>query len=266
MSEIVQLQEGITVLSPVIDRFTFTRPLRGEEARAVYGKVKRIVETDYKDIPIFDAYFRFNEETEEINGSNIPYAIIVNQVLEEEGLRLPTILEVIAMDAKGLLSNGVYRDYGLAVYSEGEPNEKVAERMIAEARKKWNLPILTSIKDLQMERGDKVMGVNITYKKDSEVLTDDKAEQYLKENFNFSGSSGACRVGRDWSGDWDAGWDWFDYSSSGGRVDWMCGEAATKNLEDSVLLDLQEMGMKEVERVNQRISNARKEVILAYNR
>ena len=60
--------EGITILEPVIERFVYARPLQGDFARQVYEEVKRRVEKDFQGVQAFDPYFKFNEETGQING------------------------------------------------------------------------------------------------------------------------------------------------------------------------------------------------------
>ena len=128
-------ESEITVLEAIAEQYIFCKTLKGDEAKEIYQEVKARVQADFKDVPAFNGYFEFNEQTKQINGSNIPYAIITNQVLEEKGLWLPTIVQAKKLDTKGVFSNNVYRDFGTAVYSNADPNQKVAERIIKQAQK-----------------------------------------------------------------------------------------------------------------------------------
>ena len=249
----------ILVLESIIEKYIFAKPFRGDEAREVYKEVKKRVKKDFKNASVFDVYFQFNEETREINGSTTAHGILINDVLTERGLRLPTITEAKKLDVSGRLSNGVYRDYGIAVYSENEPNKEIARELIKEANKrKWQLPILASFKDLELIK----TGTEITFKKDAEgVITGEKARQYLNEQFNYTGNSGACGLDRSGCGCWNAGWCYLAYSGAAGRVDWMCGEATPKNLESAVLMDIGSIAKKEVEKLNDKISSAKESAI-----
>jgi hypothetical protein len=252
---------GIQVLAPVIDentRYISTKPLKGDEAKAVYEEVSGRIKKDFKNAPVFKQYFQFNEQSEEINGSSTYLGILINNALSKNSLWIPTIQEAKQLDVSGKLSNGVYRDFGMAVYSEKSPNQEVAKRLIEEAKKRGReLPVLAPFKALDIIK----TGVKISFKKDAEgIIFGEEAKQYL-EQFNYKGNSGACGLCRDGDGDWDAIWDALDGSDSGGRVDFVCGEATAKNLEESVLSIINDLAQKKVEALNDRITSA-KEIAL----
>jgi len=246
---------GMQVLEPVIEKYVFAKPFKGDEAKAVYEEVMGRVEKDFKNSPVFNNYFRFNEQTGEINGSNIYFGILINKVLSKNGLFLPTIQQAKQLDSLGILSNNVYRDYGIVIYSEDQPNQEVAQRLIQEASKReWKLPILASFKTLDIIEPE----AKISFSKDVEgIITGEEARQYLDKEFNYKRDSGVCRLGRYGVGSWLAGWNRFDGSDADGRVDFVCGEATTKNLETALLLEIHNSAQKEVESLNTKIASAK---------
>lgn len=254
MAENKSQNTGIQVLAPVVSSYVFAKPFKGDEAKAVYEEVKGRIERDFRNAPMFKQHFQFNEQTEEINGLNTYFGILIDNVLSQTGLWIPTIQEAKQLDASGRLSNSVYRDFGIAVYSEAQPNQEVAKRLIHEAeRRGWELPVLAPFKALDLIK----TGVKISFKKDAEgVIYGEEARQDLDKEFENRGSWGACRLGCSGSGSWVAGWDGLGDSVAGGRVDFVCGEATAKNLEASVLTNIRGLAQKEVESLNARIASA----------
>jgi len=245
---------GMQILEPVIEKYVFAKPFKGDEAKAVYEEVMGRVEKDFKNSPVFNNYFQFNEQTGEINGSNTYFEILINKVLIKNDLFLPTIQQAKQLDSLGILSNKVYRDYGIAVYSKDQPNQEVAKRLIQEANKRGQkLPILAPFKAL-----DLIPGAKISFRKDVEgIITGEEARQYLDKEFDYKMDSGVCRLYRNGDGDWNANWNRFDSSDADGRVDFVCGEATTKNLETALLLEIHNSAQKEVESLNTKIASAK---------
>ena len=233
--------DGLIVLAPVVKSYTFAKPFRGNDAQEVYKAVKGRIARDFKDASEFNGYFQFNEETGEINGSSLYHGILINDELTQAGLWLPTFIEGKQLDKAGKLSNGVYRDYGIAVYDENDPNLNTAKKLVAESKKKnWNLPILALFKSLTLGKG-----ANIGFNKNTQdLITGDEAVQYLKDNFNYVGNSGVQGLGRGGYSLWIADWYCLVGSDDDGRVDWVCGEATQKNLEGAVLSEVDEIGRK----------------------
>lgn len=253
----------MVVLEPVVKKYVFSRPLQGDEAREVYNEVVGRARKDYKGVPAFDAYFKFNEETGLIEGSNTPYCILTNQVLAQQGLWLPTIQEAKLLDKQGKLSNGVYRGFGAVFYTPKSPNAEITKAIAKQAEKKeWNLPILASIKALGMRKSRKFPeGLAITLKNSPAILTGDEAREYIDNNFDYKGNSGARRINWLRGGGWVACWGRLDDSNSNGRVDWICGEATRAELEEMVLDDIKKAGQREVTAINQKIDKAKKTTI-----
>ena len=250
---------GIQVLAPVINentKYIVARPFRGDEAKAVYEEVTGRIRKDFKNAPVFKQYFEFNEQTGQINGLNTYFGILINNTLSKNGLWIPTIQEAKQLDASGKLSNNVYRDFGMAVYSKDNPNQEVAKRLIKEAKKRgWELPVLAPFKALGIIK----TGVKISFKKNAEgIISGEEARQYLDKEFNYKRNTGACRLGRHGFGYWGANWDWLDNSNADGRVDFVCGEATAKNLEASVLANINDSVQKELNALNERIASTQR--------
>ena len=225
---------GIQVLAPVINentKYIVARPFRGDEAKAVYEEVTGRIRKDFKNAPVFKQYFEFNEQTGQINGLNTYFGILINNTLSKNGLWIPTIQEAKQLDASGKLSNNVYRDFGMAVYSKDNPNQEVAKRLIKEAKKRgWELPVLAPFKALGIIK----TGVKISFKKNAEgIISGEEARQYLDKEFNYKGNTGACRLDRYGSGSWIVYWSRLDDSNAVGRVDWMCCEATRAEVKSA---------------------------------
>jgi len=155
--------------------------------------------------------------------------ILINNVLNENNLWLPTITEAKQLDSSESLSSDVYRDFGIAVYSEGDPNPKIAKRLIQQANKTGlELPILAPFKALSLEEKTAKIGFS---EDTQEIITGEQAKQYLNKEFNYQGNSGACGLSRSRGGDWDADWGRLDDSYEDGRVDFVCGKAIRADLE-----------------------------------
>ena len=99
----LNLENSIEVLEPVIEKYVFSMPFKGERAREVYREVKGRIEKDFKNTPVFDGYFEFNEQTEEINGSDTYPGILINEVLNQERLWIPTFVQAKILDKNGPL-------------------------------------------------------------------------------------------------------------------------------------------------------------------
>ncbi len=252
----VEVNYEVGVLEPVIEKYVLRKPLKGDYAREVHAEVKGRAQRDFKNSPMFGAYFEFNEKTGEINGINTGYGILINEALSEDGFWLPTITQARKLDEAGLLSNGVWRQYGMAVYDKNNPNQGVADKLVKEASKRgWETPILVPFKALKIVK----TGAKIGFGKDSEeIMAGEEAREYLKKYFKFIGNSGARGLGRDSGGGWSADWGGLDFSYSGGRVDWICGEATQKNLGRALLDSIDSAAKEEVAKISERLSSAKK--------
>lgn len=264
MEQTTTTDSRIIIDDVVPEKYIFHKTLQGDQAKEIYEAVKSRVDQDFQDVPAFDRHFEFNEETGLIEGSSTLYGILINDELESNGLWLPTIDQAVRLESEYAKTSDVYRDWGAAVYGSGNPNQKVATKLLKESG--LETPILFSIRNLRLEKGDDLLGVNIGIKNSQGIISGEEAMQYLADHFNYQGDSGACRVCRSRSGDRDASWSWFDDSYDAARVDIVSGEATPQNLEGAVLKDIQRLGELKVQEMNAKIGSAYKSASEILNR
>lgn len=256
-------EDNIVLVAPIVERFVYAKPLKGNFAKSVYNETRARAAKDFKNAPAFNGYWKFNEKTEEINGSSNFWVLMANKVLRKHGLWIPSFREAKALERKHLLKNGVYRDYGNAVYNSQNPNSEIAGGLVAQAKKRGlALPILLPFKALDIKKANNRFGAKIVLTKEAEgLISGQEAVEALKE-FNYRANAGARRLDR-----YDAGWnaDWYDLDGSddAGRMDFVCGEATQKSLETLALQDVYVQAKQELKRLEDRISAARKAYITA---
>lgn len=219
---------------------TEVRALRGAEAEEVAKEVLGRIGKDYKDSPNFHGsprHFRYNPELNDgeggIEGSSTYLGIVINECLPND-LWLPDLRTGRKLGKKGKLSNGVYRDYGLVVFSGKGRNEEIAKVLAPELkRRKYKLPVIASFSDLELDK----KGLEIRLKKEASGLI--SGEEAIEElnNLNYKGDSGVQRLIRDLDGDWGAYWNDLPDSYAGGRVDSVCAKGARENSEDVLFLE-----------------------------
>lgn len=220
----------IIFLAPVVERYTFAKRFRGDKAREVYSAVAGRVAKDFKNLSAFNGYFKFNDETQEINGSDLYHGILINDELRASGLHLPSVVEGKSLDSTKRLNDGVYRDYGIAIYNDQDPNSETAGKLVKEVAKRGlKLPILIPFSALKLKRsGSDVLA---TLRDETlGIISGEEAQKYLTKQFDYKGNSGVRRLFHNRDGYWDAGWDYLGSSYVGGRVDWVCGEACQEDL------------------------------------
>ncbi|MBU3906943.1 MAG: hypothetical protein KKA64_01700 [Nanoarchaeota archaeon] len=218
------------ILVPKIIKYTGANPLNLVEQKELYEGVLDLKEK-YNGFPGLDAHFQFDGE-KGITGSNLPYLVLVNKFLANKGERTPTFYEAVQLDKKGLLTNEVYRDYGIIIFNSGNPNSKLARKLVGLAEKKgWELPILVHASALELDKKSRLYRFG---KNDSLVIYGEEAREELKNfDYDYDGNFSVQRLRRDNDGYWNPYWDHLLDSNSYGRVDWKCvGGSAPKNLEE----------------------------------
>ena len=207
-------------------------PYRGQPAQEGHEGVLEL-RKQYASIP--QSYWVFDEKEGVINGSTIRDLILLNQVLAPKSQRTLTFEEGMSLDSRKKLSNGVYRDFGLVLYSPENPNSEIAAARVEQAEARgWKLPVLAHPSSLTLGK----TGIEILFgDNDSLIVHGEEAVKSL-ERFNYVYNSGVCRFGRDTFGDWDAGWLDLASSSAGGRVDRVRGEATSQKFGDYVLAEI----------------------------
>jgi len=251
----------LIVLAPVIQRYTFAKRFSGENAREVYDAVIGRISKDFKNAPAFNGYFKFNEETQEINGSDLYHGILINDELRASGLHLPSVVEGKSLAAAKKLTKGFYRDYGIAVFNSESPNLKLAQRLVKEASmRSLEFPLLAPFSALKLGKdttSKNKVSVFLRGGIPGGIITGQEAQKYLDEHFGFKGGSGGRRLFRDSLGVWIAGQDDLDRSNDDGRVDWICGEATSQNLERAVLGEINKASKNEMEKLNIKIAKSK---------
>lgn len=230
-------ENEIVILKPIIQKYAFAQEFKGDDAKKVFNTVTKRILKDYKDIPVFNGDFEFNEKTQKINGSSLCLGILINNELRKKSLHLPSVIEGKVLDAYGKLTNGDYRDYGIAVYSYEEPNSKLAKELVKKASERnLELPLLIPFNALNFkkDRGKNISSIFLR-EETPDIITGEQARKYLREQFSDKGSTGVRRLYRNDVGSWAAGWNSLDYSVSNSLMDWVCGEAETPNLGDYIL-------------------------------
>ena len=228
----LQTAKEITPLSKSGNTITYAIPIIGDLAEQVFEYASSRI-NDFSDDPMFkDRYFQLQETKDGkiITGSNPGLVILCNDGLQEEcELWLPTISQARILDEQGKLSNNVYRDYGVAVYNDSDPNQELAKHLIEQAKSRGytNLPLLFSNCDLTL-KGKSSQFKPELIQSPIEILQGQEAEGVLKKM--YQGSSGARSVNRYGDGYWVAYWYYPGDSDSYGRVDYACGEATCDEL------------------------------------
>ncbi|MGC9309067.1 MAG: hypothetical protein ACP5D2_00020 [Candidatus Nanoarchaeia archaeon] len=123
----------------------------------------------------------------------------------------------MTLDKQGKLTNGVYRDYEIAVFSAEEPNSEVAQSMVEQAQGE-ELPFIIPFRAMTHEiNKDYPYGIALNLTDPDKIKTGRQAEEVLA-NFIWGGYSGAQRVCRYADGGWNANWNRLDYSLPHGRM------------------------------------------------
>ena len=185
-------------LEPIVERFTGIKRTTIDEQRAIYEQINGLAR-QYKGAPFLEGHFGFDESVG-ITGSNLGYLILANKALSRQGSRTLTFQEGMELDKKGLLQYGVYREFGIAVYSsEGDIEKKLVDETKIRG---WELPIIAHPLSLDLGKN----GIDVLFGEDTSlVLTGEEAREELK-SFNLTGDSDVRRVIRGRYGDWYAYW------------------------------------------------------------
>lgn len=252
--------DEIIVLAPVIQKYTFAKEFRGDDAKEVYNAVIGRISKDFKNAPAFNYYFKFNEETQEINGSDLYHGILINDELRASGLHLPSVTEGKTLDASEKLTNEFYRDYGIAVFNSESPNLKLAQRLVKEvSMKSLELPLLAPFSALKLGKDTSKNKVPVFLRGGilGGIIISQEAQKYLDDHFDYRGSSGVRRLSCGRGNSWFADWRDLGISDDTGRVDWVCGEATTQNLERAVLEDIDKASKNEMEKLRIKIADSK---------
>ncbi len=168
-----------------------------------------------------------------IKGSSTFHALRYDKkALRSKGLWLPGLTEARFLEKQGKLENGVCGDYDLVVYNDEDFNTEIAKELSGQAKQRgFDLPVVSQFRALDYDINSKSKyGVDLRFVEKPQGIIHGKEAQEVIDLLNYKGNSGARGLGRLTSGSWVAGWIFLDYSDSGGRVDWICGEATRADL------------------------------------
>jgi hypothetical protein len=127
----------------------------GDFGKAVLQEYKEIAETKYKGADALDV---LSYQDGVIKGSN-PFAVVlVNQIVEQDGLRTATPADLeraIRLNKVnqelGLNLRGTYEDTGLVLRSESEPNEYLAKDVAKQIKARdVKLPVMIPLNGLEL--------------------------------------------------------------------------------------------------------------------
>ena len=220
LDKVLNTAKDIVVVEKIKDgKFVFIFPFEGEIAEHYFDKT--LVNPKENKINGFNRYWDFNDKTGLINGSSTLLTLRLDEKVRPDGFWVPTPEEGLFLDKNGKLSNNVYRDYGIAVYSENEPNKEIAKEIIKQVEK--DLPLVIPFKALTYRIDEGFPdGVAVALVENPKGIKSGGEASELLKKF-YTGNSGACGLDRNGGGYWDALWSYLALSSAAGRVDWMCG-------------------------------------------
>jgi len=228
LDQILSTAEDLVPLGSVDkERVRFAFPFRGKIAKHYFDMA--LANPAERDLDGFNRHWKYNPKTGLIEGSSTLLTLRLSTKTRLDGIEVPTLEEGMLLDKKGKLTNGAYRDFGVVVYSNGEPNQKVAEEIISQTKRELPLVISFGALDYRVDADfPNAIAVFLAENQD-EVRSGKKAEEILSKGYKES--SGVCRVFRYGDGVWGANWGGLDYSNDYGQVDWMCGEAMRADLK-----------------------------------
>jgi hypothetical protein len=183
-------------------------------------------------VKAFNGYWKIDETEREAKGSSTSLGLRLDKVIRPLGLWVPGVLEAKVLDAKKELTDGVYRDFGMAVYNESNPNKEIAQKLVERAKKEgWDLPLLVPFRGLDYQLNPKAQyGVDVSMVDKPEGIIKGREASDILSKFAWKANSGAPRLLRNDDGAWFAV-DYLARSLDYGRVgDWICGEAARADL------------------------------------
>jgi len=224
----------VGAVMPRIEKYIVAEPLVGDRAEQVYETVRDLAKKSFSGKKAFSRHWSFDNKERKINGSSLFHLILANdpEVLGASNLRTPTYEEGRILDSQGRLSNGVYRDFELVVYSEGSPNLEIAKLLRNSTNKELVFPFKAHPQALKLVKADTEYGVGISFRDFPNGVVSGEEVQRAIDSCDYKANSGVHRLDRDRLGVWGAVWDGLAFSVSDGRVDYVCREATADEILD----------------------------------
>lgn len=194
--------EGREIVPRVKPKRISAEFLGGKFGRAVDQEVHK----RYGDISAI-SNVGYNDDIEEVVGSNTIYVTAVNEVIRPKGLRTMTVDDIRQIkNSDSLDLTKSYEDIGLVKRGMGS---YLAEKFVIDGNPK--LPVTINIADCRLERDDKSeYDVAIIPNSDAQIIPGDIAD--------YKGSQALSRLYLDRDLDLTSDWGDLDDSDSGGRV------------------------------------------------
>ncbi len=230
LDQVLNTAEDLIVIdSKDKDRVVFAFPFKREVAKHYFNET--LADKREKGVEGFNRHWQYDNKTGLITGSSTLLTLRLGKKAGQKGFWVPTVEEAMLLNKNSKLTNRVYRDYGIVVYSNDRPNQKIAEGVIEQAKGR-ELPLVVPFKALDYEVDNNFPnGVAVFLAENLDGIRAGEEAQKIISQFSYPGNSGACRVLRDRGGYLGAGWEGFDGSDIGGRVDWMCAKGTRADLE-----------------------------------
>lgn len=261
------LKDSSLVSAPPVDKVILRKGMSGALAKYLVDATNERAEKDFKGAKAFTGHWKFNENGY-IEGSTPFRWILVNDELGGK-LQTPTAQDYEILLAKGALNRGFFRDHGIlvnALIDNYGPNNVLLESMLKRL-KGVELPVYIPLKSLGLGKASNFYGAKLVLKRDAEIIpapslvVENNGKKFngtnrygLPEDFVEKGSRTAyirnglsgCFLGGYF--DWSAGRYDLVFSSGNGRGEFVCSEAAAKNLS----LEFQKMVQGEADFAAQR--------------
>ena len=231
----VNLDQVLSIATDIVplkklegDRWAVAVPLQGEIAKHYFKPTIKILKQAGVDPSSSDTYHSFDGD--KIRGSSTNFCTILQCQMRPDGFYLLGVPEARILDKAGKLSGNFYSDLGMAVYSDGAPNQETAQAIIQQAAGE-QLPFVLSFRAMDYALDNKrVGGIALSLAEEPiGIITGEDARRVIEE-MNYPGNSGACGVYRDGGGYYYACWLRFDNSNDNGLVGWICAEGARSEI------------------------------------
>ncbi|MBM3232732.1 hypothetical protein FJZ18_01030 [Candidatus Pacearchaeota archaeon] len=241
--------------NPQTKLYTYSRPFTLQEATLLATDTNTFIKNNYASAKGLQGSLDVDPVTAEIYNISTLKGILVNQVLTDKTKetnnpqRLPTIQEGIQHYNAGLLNanalcKDILVDHGIAVYSDDNPDQEVAQALIETSRtavlnsaeQEINvLPLVASFSSLGLRPGGKCYGVLPVIVSSKGLIYGEKAQDFLNDNNFIQDINGVHGVVWDYYDSWCASWDDnLNIFYSNCRLGRLIAEGSAEILEDEI--------------------------------
>lgn len=155
-----------------------------------------IADESERNISAFQGNWQVDGENGIMGSSTFLTLRFDQKVLRPKGLWIPSLLEAKALETQGKLQNGVYRDYGVAVFSNEQPNNQIAERLTIQAKEMGlELPLVVPFRASDYSSNGKDISVSLITPAHPTIISGEQATQEL-DGLNYKANSGVRRLAR----------------------------------------------------------------------